>query len=165
MSDLKELTELTLASARDGLRNKDFTAVELTEAHIKAVEVARVLNCFVKETPDKALELAKASDERIAKGEARDLDGLPIGMKDLFCTDGIETTAGSHILEGFVPQYESTVSQNLWNDGAVLLGKLNLDEFAMGSSNETSFFGNVINPWRREGVCTRLVPGGSAGGS
>lgn len=165
MSDLKELTELTLASARDGLRKKDFTAVELTEAHITAVEAARVLNCFVKETPDKALEMAKASDERIAKGEARDLDGLPIGMKDLFCTDGIETTAGSHILEGFVPQYESTVSQNLWNDGAVLLGKLNLDEFAMGSSNETSFFGNVINPWRRAGDDTPLVPGGSSGGS
>lgn len=165
MSDLKELTELTLASARDGLRNKDFTAVELTEAHIKAVEEARVLNCFVKETPDKALEMAKASDERIAKGEVRDLEGLPIGMKDLFCTEGIETTAGSHILEGFVPQYESTVSQNLWNDGAVLLGKLNLDEFAMGSSNETSFFGNVINPWRRTGDDTPLVPGGSSGGS
>lgn len=134
MSDLKDLTEMTLAGARDGLRNKDFTAVELTEAHIKAVEEARALNCFVTETPEKALEMAKASDERIAKGEARELDGLPIGMKDLFCTDGIETTAGSHILEGFEPQYESTVSQNLWNDGAVLLGKLNLDEFAMGSS-------------------------------
>lgn len=165
MSDLKELTDLTLASARDGLRNKDFTAVELTQAHITAVEEARALNCFVKETPDKALEMAKASDERIAKGEARDLDGLPIGMKDLFCTDGIETTAGSHILEGFVPQYESTVSQNLWDDGAVLLGKLNLDEFAMGSSNETSFFGDVINPWRRTGDDMPLVPGGSSGGS
>lgn len=165
MSDLKDLTEMTLAGARDGLRNKDFTAVELTEAHIKAVEEARALNCFVTETPEKALEMAKASDERIAKGEARELDGLPIGMKDLFCTDGIETTAGSHILEGFEPQYESTVSQNLWNDGAVLLGKLNLDEFAMGSSNETSFFGNVINPWRREGDDTPLVPGGSSGGS
>lgn len=166
MSDQKtELTELTLAAARDGLRNKDFTAVEITQAHIKAIEEARALNCFVNETPDKALEMAKASDERLVKGEGRDLEGLPIGMKDLFCTEGVETTAGSHILEGFEPQYESTVSSNLWNDGAVMLGKLNLDEFAMGSSNETSFFGHVINPWRREGSDKELVPGGSSGGS
>lgn len=162
---MSKLTDLTLATARDGLRNKDFTAVELTEAHIRAVEEARALNCFIKETPDKALEMAKASDERIAKDEARGLEGLPIGIKDLFCTEGVETTAGSHILQGFEPQYESTVSSNLWRDGAVMLGKLNLDEFAMGSSNETSYFGHVINPWRRNGEETELVPGGSSGGS
>lgn len=165
MTTQNELTDLTLSAAREGLRNKDFTSVELTQAHIAAVEQARALNCFVTETPQKALEMAKASDARIQNGSAGDLEGLPIGMKDLFCTDGTRTTAGSHILEGFVPQYESTVSQNLWNDGAVMLGKLNLDEFAMGSSNETSFFGNVINPWRREGDETPLVPGGSSGGS
>ena len=162
---MSDLTRLTLADAREGLLKKEFTAAELTEAHVKAVEEARALNCFIKETPDLAMEQAKASDERIAKGEAGDMEGLPIGMKDLFCTDQVETTAGSHILEGFVPQYESTVSSNLWSDGAVMLGKLNLDEFAMGSSNETSYYGNVVNPWRRQGDDTPLVPGGSSGGS
>ncbi len=162
---MTDLTHLTLAQARNGLLNKDFTSIELTEAHIDAIEKARALNCFVVETPDHAREMAKISDERLAKGNAGPLEGLPLGIKDLFCTNGVQTTAGSHILEGFEPVYESTVSENLWNDGAVMLGKLNLDEFAMGSSNETSFFGNVVNPWRRAGEDTPLVPGGSSGGS
>jgi aspartyl-tRNA(Asn)/glutamyl-tRNA(Gln) amidotransferase subunit A len=162
---MTDLTSLTLAAARDGIKAKDFTSVELTEAHIKAIEEARALNCFITETPELALSQAKASDERLAKGEGGDLEGLPLGIKDLFCVEGVQTSAGSHILEGFVPHYESTVSSNLQSDGAVVLGKLNLDEFAMGSSNETSFFGNVVNPWRREGDETPLVPGGSSGGS
>jgi aspartyl-tRNA(Asn)/glutamyl-tRNA(Gln) amidotransferase subunit A len=162
---MSELTHLSMVEAREGLDKKEFSAVELTEAHIREVEAARALNCFVTETPERAMEMATESDARLAKGEARPMEGLPLGMKDLFCTDGIQTTASSHILEGFTPGYESTVSGNLWNDGAVLLGKTNLDEFAMGSSNETSFFGNVFNPWRREGDETPLVPGGSSGGS
>jgi len=159
------MTQMTLAEARDGLAKKDFTSVELTNAHLEAIEAAEVLNCFVNKTPERAIEMAKASDARIASGDAGDLEGLPLGIKDLFCTEDVETTAGSHILQGFTPRYESTVSSNLWSDGAVMLGKLNLDEFAMGSSNETSFFGNVINPWRRSRDETALVPGGSSGGS
>ncbi len=159
------LTELTLARARDALKQKEFSAVELAHAHIGAIENARALNAFIVETPEKALAMARQSDARIAKGEAAPLEGIPLGIKDLYCTEGVQTTAGSHILEGFVPPYESTVTANLWRDGAVMLGKLNLDEFAMGSSNETSYFGPVISPWRRRGSTTPLVPGGSSGGS
>jgi aspartyl-tRNA(Asn)/glutamyl-tRNA(Gln) amidotransferase subunit A len=163
---VSELTGLTLAEARDGLKAKTFSATELTEAHIKAIEAANpVLNAYVLETPDHALAQAKASDERIAKGDARPLEGLPLGNKDLFCTEGIRTTACSKILDGFTPTYESTVGGNLWNAGAVMLGKLNNDEFAMGSSNETSAFGPVVSPWRRTGKEDKLVPGGSSGGS
>jgi aspartyl-tRNA(Asn)/glutamyl-tRNA(Gln) amidotransferase subunit A len=162
---LTDLTELTLADARDALARKKFSAAELAKAHIAAMEQARVLNAFIKETPEKALAMAEQSDERIARGESRPLEGIPLGIKDLYCTDGVETTAASHILEGFVPSYESTVSAHLWRDGGVMLGKLNLDEFAMGSSNETSYFGPVISPWRRAGSNTPLVPGGSSGGS
>ncbi len=161
-----ELTGLTLAEARDRLSSGDISAVELTDAHLAAMEQARGLNAFITETPDKARDMAAASDARRAKGEAGPLEGIPLAIKDLFCTEGIQTTAGSHILEGFTPTYESTVSSNLWRDGAVLLGKTNLDEFAMGSSNTTSYFGNVVNPWQRTGDTeTRLVPGGSSGGS
>jgi len=166
-----DLTKLTMAEARDGLKAKDFTALELTDAFLGAIEQANpALNAYVLPTPEHARAQAKASDERIAAGKARPLEGLPIGNKDLFCTNGIRTTACSKILDDFKPTYESTVGQNLWDAGAVMLGKLNNDEFAMGSSNETSAFGNVVNPWRRKGkegkVSTdKLVPGGSSGGS
>ena len=159
------LTELTLAEANSALAQKKCSAVELARAHIRAIEKARALNAFIVETPEKALAMARQSDARIARGEAGPLEGIPLGIKDLYCTEGVQTTAGSHILEGFVPPYESTVTANLWRDGAVMLGKLNLDEFAMGSSNETSYFGPVISPWRRHGSNTALVPGGSSGGS
>jgi aspartyl-tRNA(Asn)/glutamyl-tRNA(Gln) amidotransferase subunit A len=162
---MTELTALTLAQARDRLRNKDITAVELAKAHGAAIEKARALNAFVLETPEKALEMAKASDARIASGNAGPLEGIPLAVKDLFATQGIRTTACSKILGNFVPAYESTVTSQLWRDGAVLLGKTNNDEFAMGSSNETSHFGPVTSPWRREGSNTPLVPGGSSGGS
>src|SRR6187397_3237303 len=162
---MTELTSLTLAQARDRLRRKEITAVELTDAHIGAVEAARALNAFVKETPDRARDMARASDGRLARGEGGLLEGIPLGIKYLFCTKGVRTTAGSRILDEFTPTYESTVTANLWRDGAVMLGKLNNDEFAMGSSNETSCFGPVVNPWRREGSNTTLVPGGSSGGS
>jgi aspartyl-tRNA(Asn)/glutamyl-tRNA(Gln) amidotransferase subunit A len=162
---MSELTSLTLKAALDGLKSKSFSAVEITQAHVDAVAAARDLNAFILETPEKALEMARASDARIAKGEAGALEGAPLGIKDLFCTEGVETTAGSKILKGFRPQYESTITTNLWRDGAVMLGKLNLDEFAMGSSNETSAFGPVVNPWRRAGSDTKLTPGGSSGGS
>lgn len=162
---MSKLTDLTIAEARDGLKKKSFSATELTDAHIKAVEKARALNAFVTETPDIARAAAAESDKRIAAGSARPLEGIPLGIKDLFCTKDVLTTAGSHILDGFKPAYESTVTQNLFNDGAVMLGKLNMDEFAMGSSNETSYYGPVINPWRRKGSNTKLVPGGSSGGS
>ncbi|MGC2140421.1 MAG: Asp-tRNA(Asn)/Glu-tRNA(Gln) amidotransferase subunit GatA [Methylovirgula sp.] len=162
---MTELTELSLAAARDALVKRDLSAVELTKAHIAAIEVARVLNCFVSETPDRALAMAAQSDAMLKRGEARPLEGIPLGIKDLYCTQGVKTTAGSRILDNFVPSYESTVTANLWRDGAVMLGKLNLDEFAMGSSNETSYFGPVISPWRRLGSNVKLVPGGSSGGS
>ena len=162
---MSDLTGLTIAEARDGLKKKAFSAKELTEAHIKAVEKARALNAFVTETPEIARAGAAEADKRIAAGSARALEGIPLGIKDLFCTKGVLTTAGSHILDGFKPPYESTVTRNLFNDGAVMLGKLNMDEFAMGSSNETSYHGPVINPWRRKGANTKLVPGGSSGGS
>jgi aspartyl-tRNA(Asn)/glutamyl-tRNA(Gln) amidotransferase subunit A len=158
-------TSLTLAQARDALRARELSALELTEAHLSAIESARVLNAFVLETPDRAREMARASDARLAKGEGGPLEGMPLGIKDLFCTEGVRTTACSHILDNFVPTYESTVTSNLWRDGAVLLGKLNNDEFAMGSSNETSCFGPVAAPWRRRGSDAKLVPGGSSGGS
>ena len=162
---MTDLTALTLAQARDGLRAKQFSAVELTEAHLAAAAKARALNAFVLETPERARDMARASDRRLAAGEGGPLEGLPLGIKDLFCTDGVRTTACSRILENFVPPYESTVTANLWRDGAVLLGKLNNDEFAMGSSNETSYFGPVVSPWRRRGSDAKLVPGGSSGGS
>jgi aspartyl-tRNA(Asn)/glutamyl-tRNA(Gln) amidotransferase subunit A len=159
------LTELTMAEALGGLARGEFTSRELTEAHLAAMESARHLNAFVTETPEVALAGADASDKRRAKGEVGLMEGLPIGVKDLFCTKGVLTTAASHILDGFTPRYESTVSANLWRAGAVMLGKLNMDEFAMGSSNVTSHYGPVENPWRREGDNRPLVPGGSSGGS
>ncbi|QCO16566.1 Asp-tRNA(Asn)/Glu-tRNA(Gln) amidotransferase subunit GatA (plasmid) [Azospirillum brasilense] len=162
------LTHLTMAAALDGLAKKEFTAVELTEAHVKAVETIRPLNAFITETPEQALAMAKASDARRAKGEAGPMEGLPIAVKDLFCTKGVPTTAASHILDGFKPEYESTVTSNLWRDGAVMLGKVNLDEFAMGSANITSHHGNVISPWSPGEVgnwSRQIVPGGSSGGS
>jgi aspartyl-tRNA(Asn)/glutamyl-tRNA(Gln) amidotransferase subunit A len=162
---MTDLTALSLAQARDALRKKEFSATELTEAHLSAVDAADALNAFVLKTPEHAREMARASDERLAKGEGGSLEGLPLGIKDLFCTAGFRTTACSHILENFVPPYESTVTANLWRDGAVMLGKLNCDEFAMGSSNETSYFKPVVSPWRRSGADTTLVPGGSSGGS
>src|SRR5581483_11884269 len=162
---MAELTALTIAEARDGLQRKDFTARELADAHLAAMEKARALNAYVLETPERASAMAKAADARIASGKAGPLEGIPIAVKDMFCTQDVRTTAGSHLLENFLPSYESTVSANLWRDGAVLLGKTNNDEFAMGSSNETSFFGPVISPWRRKGANTPLVPGGSSGGS
>jgi aspartyl-tRNA(Asn)/glutamyl-tRNA(Gln) amidotransferase subunit A len=162
---VSDLNSLTLTQARDGLRKKDFSAVELTAAHLAAIEKARALNAYVLETPERAAAMAKASDARIAKGEGGPLEGMPLAVKDMFATAGVRSTACSHILDNFVPTYESTVSANLWRDGAVLLGKTNNDEFAMGSSNETSYFGPVISPWRRKGANTPLVPGGSSGGS
>ncbi len=160
-----KLTDLTIAEARAGLNEKTFSAVELAQAHLDAISGAEELNAFVKNTPEKALSQAAESDRRIADGTSRSLEGIPLGIKDLYCTKGVETTAGSHILQGFVPPYESTVTANLWRDGAIMLGKLNCDEFAMGSSNENSVFGPVISPWRRDGSTTPLVPGGSSGGS
>ena len=159
------LTELSLAEARDGLAAGDFSSRELTEAHIGAVEAARALNAMITETPERALAMADASDARRASGERGALDGLPIIIKDLYCTKGVRTTAGSHILEDFVPTYESTVTAKLWDAGAVMLGKANMDEFAMGSSNMFSFAGPAISPWRRAGDDRPLVPGGSSGGS
>src|SRR5258707_3225472 len=158
-------TSLTLAQARDLLRAKGISAVELADAHLAAIEKARDLNAFVLETPDQARQMAKRADEKLARQEGGALAGIPLGIKDLFATDGTRTTACSHILENFVPTYESTVTANLWRDGAVMLGKLNNDEFAMGSSNETSWFGPVVSPWRPEGSNAKLVPGGSSGGS
>jgi len=158
-------TDLTVADAREGLAKKEFSSRELTEAHIAAVEAGRDLNAFILETPERALADASASDARRARGEAGAFEGIPVGIKDLFCTEGVSTTAGSHILDGFKPPYESTVSANLRGHGAVMLGKTNLDEFAMGSSNETSYYGPVKNPWRRKGDNRPLVPGGSSGGS
>jgi aspartyl-tRNA(Asn)/glutamyl-tRNA(Gln) amidotransferase subunit A len=162
---VSELNSLTLAEARDGLTKKSFSAVELADAHIAAIEKARALNAFVLETPERASAMAKASDARIAAGKAGPLEGIPLAVKDMFCTEGVRSTACSHILDNFVPTYDSTVIANLWRDGAVLLGKTNNDEFAMGSSNETSHFGPVISPWRRKGANTPLTPGGSSGGS
>ncbi len=162
---MNSLTSLTIAAARDGLRQKQFSALELTNAYLAAIEQARVLNAFIVETPDQARAMAKASDARLAAGEGGALEGIPLGIKDLFATKGVHTQACSHVLDKFKPVYESTVTSNLWRDGAVMLGKLNMDEFAMGSSNETSYYGNVINPWKRKNSNAALVPGGSSGGS
>src|SRR3954452_12092730 len=162
---MTDLTSLTIAEARAGLAKKSFTSLELTDAHLKAIEAARALNAFVLETPDEARTMAQAADDKIGKGEGGPLAGIPLGIKDLFATKGVRTTACSKILKDFVPTYESTITSQLWRDGAVMLGKLNNDEFAMGSSNETSCFGPVANPWRRDGANTTLVPGGSSGGS
>src|SRR5471032_70333 len=162
---MSDLTAMTLAQARDALKAKKISSRELTAALVKAVEEARGLNAYITETPERALAMADASDARLAKGEGGPLEGLPLAIKDLFCTNGVRTTAGSKILGNFVPPYESTVTQNLWNAGAVMLGKTNLDEFAMGSSNETSALGPVFNPWRAKNSNSNLVPGGSSGGS
>ncbi|TDQ66475.1 aspartyl/glutamyl-tRNA(Asn/Gln) amidotransferase subunit A [Maritalea mobilis] len=160
-----ELTKLSLAETAKGLKNKDFTSKEVTASYLYAIEKAEALNAYVAVTSEQALDMAEQSDARLAKGEGGALEGVPLGIKDLFCTKGVHSQAASHILDGFKPEYESTVTQNLWNDGAVMLGKLNMDEFAMGSSNETSYYGPVINPWRAEGDNKDLVPGGSSGGS
>jgi aspartyl-tRNA(Asn)/glutamyl-tRNA(Gln) amidotransferase subunit A len=163
---MTNLTHLTIAEALDGLKKKDFTAKELTQEHIKATEEFRHLNAYVTETSEIALEQADASDKRRAKGKAGLLEGIPLAIKDLYCTKGVRTTASSKILENFVPTYDSTVSANLMRDGAIMLGKTSLDEFAMGSSNTTSAYGHVINPWKRNnGDNADLVPGGSSGGS
>jgi len=159
------LTDLSLAAIQAGLRAKQFSATELAQAHVDVVAAARPLNAFLVETPDHALAAAAAADAALANGTALPLAGIPIGIKDLFATKGVETTAGSAILKGFVPQYESTVTAKLFAAGAGMLGKLNMDQFAMGSSNETSAFGNVVSPWRAAGSNRALVPGGSSGGS
>ena len=158
-----ELTSLTIAQARIGLAKKDFTASELADAHLAAMERARALNAYVLETPERASAMARAADARIAKGAAGPLEGIPLAVKDLFATESVRTTASSRILGNFSPAYESSVTERLWRDGAVLLGKTNCDEFAMGSSNETSAFGPVVSPWRRKGKNTPLVPGGPWG--
>ncbi|KQM99730.1 MULTISPECIES: Asp-tRNA(Asn)/Glu-tRNA(Gln) amidotransferase subunit GatA [Sphingomonas] len=164
---MTDLTDLGIAGIRDGVRDGSFSARDVADAFIVKVSQAKALNAFLVETPDHAIAAATAADTARAAGETlKPLAGVPIGMKDLFCTKGVTTTAASHILEGFTPTYESTVSQNLWDAGAGMLGKLNMDQFAMGSSNETSAFGNVISPWKRnDGGNAALAPGGSSGGS
>jgi aspartyl-tRNA(Asn)/glutamyl-tRNA(Gln) amidotransferase subunit A len=162
---MTDLNTLTIAAARAALRKGELTSAELTEACLNAIGEAGVLNTFVHHTPDLARAQARAADARLSKGEAPDLCGIPLGIKDLFCTKGVPSQAGSNILKGFRPEYESTVSQQLFDAGAVMLGKLNMDEFAMGSSNETSCYGNAVNPWRRGDDDTALTPGGSSGGS
>ncbi|TDI59755.1 MAG: Asp-tRNA(Asn)/Glu-tRNA(Gln) amidotransferase subunit GatA [Alphaproteobacteria bacterium] len=161
---MTKLTDLSMADALAGLDNKDFTSVELTEAYVAAVEGGTSINAYTTQTPEKALEMAAAADASRAAGTAGPMAGIPLAIKDLYCTEGVLTTASSHILDGFTPAYESTVTSNLWRDGAVMLGKVSLDEFAMGSSNETSFYGAVENPWRAGDGKSR-VPGGSSGGS
>ena len=162
---MSDLIKLKISEARDLLAKGELTARELTEAHIAAVEAADPLNAYIEKTPEMALEQADAADTRIKAGDAKGMTGIPVGIKDLFATKGVHTQACSHILDGFKPEYESTVTQKLWDDGAVMLGKLNMDEFAMGSSNETSFYGPVKNPWRAKGSNSDFVPGGSSGGS
>jgi aspartyl-tRNA(Asn)/glutamyl-tRNA(Gln) amidotransferase subunit A len=162
---MTDLTALTISQAREKLRAKEITSTELTSAYLEAANAANgSLNAYVAMTDDLALEQAKTSDAKLAQGEGGDLEGIPLGIKDLFATKGVHTQACSHILDGFEPRYESTVTQNLFDDGAVMIGKLNMDEFAMGSSNETSYYGAVTNPWRA-GDGMKLVPGGSSGGS
>ena len=160
---MSDMNAWSLAQARDALRAKQVTSVELTEACLSAIEGADALGAFVHKTPELALDLARAADQHLASGDAPDMCGLPIGIKDLFCTKGVPSQAASRILEGFKPEYESTVSQKLRDSGAVMLGKLNMDEFAMGSSNETSIYGYVVNPWKLGEQA--LTPGGSSGGS
>ncbi|MGB0903752.1 MAG: amidase, partial [Mangrovicoccus sp.] len=162
---MSELSKLTIAEARDKLRGKDITSGELTEACLSAIDGAGALNAFVHNTPDLARDMAAKADARLGEGYAPSLCGIPLGIKDLFCTKGVASQAASSILDGFTPEYESTVTTQLWEAGAVMLGKLNMDEFAMGSSNETSTYGNAINPWRREDDDAALTPGGSSGGS
>ncbi|WP_288942148.1 Asp-tRNA(Asn)/Glu-tRNA(Gln) amidotransferase subunit GatA [uncultured Roseovarius sp.] len=162
---MSELSKLTISAARDALRKGDVTSLELTESCLSDIEAAGALNAFVHHTPDLARDQAKAADERIRGGDAPDMCGIPLGIKDLFCTKGVPSQAASAILNGFRPEYESTVTQNLFDAGAVMLGKLNMDEFAMGSSNETSCYGNAVNPWRRGNDEAALTPGGSSGGS
>jgi aspartyl-tRNA(Asn)/glutamyl-tRNA(Gln) amidotransferase subunit A len=162
---MTDLTKLTIAAARDALRKGEVTSAELTTACLAAVDAADTLNAFVHKTPDIAMAQAKGADVRIKMGMAPDLCGIPLGIKDLFCTKGVPSQAASRILEGFKPEYESTVTSQLFRDGAVMLGKLNMDEFAMGSSNETSCYGDVVNPWRAANDTARLTPGGSSGGS
>lgn len=162
---MTDLTKLTIAQAREGLKKKEYSALELADAYITKIDEHRDLNAYVAETPDLARKMAKESDSRLASGNDGPLEGIPLGIKDLFCTKDVHSQACSHILDGFKPEYESTVTQNLWSDGAVLLGKLNMDEFAMGSSNETSYYGAVKNPWGAKVGGPDLVPGGSSGGS
>ncbi len=162
---MSDLTKLTIAEARERLRKGEVTSVELTEACLREIEGAGALNAFVHHTPDVAMEQARAADARLAEGDAPAMCGIPLGIKDLFCTRGVPSQAGSRILQGFLPEYESTVSQQLFDAGAVMLGKLNMDEFAMGSSNETSTYGNAVSPWRRGNDEAELTPGGSSGGS
>ncbi len=163
---MNDLTRLSLAAARKGLKSKQFSATELISAYLSAIERANPsLNAFVAVTGEQAVARAAASDVKLAAGEGGPLEGVPLGIKDLFGTKGVHTQAASHILDGFKPEYESSVTANLWRDGAIMLGKLNMDEFAMGSSNETSYYGPVVNPWRASGSNANLVPGGSSGGS
>ncbi|AXI43108.1 Asp-tRNA(Asn)/Glu-tRNA(Gln) amidotransferase subunit GatA [Sulfitobacter sp. SK011] len=162
---MSDLNKMGLAEARDALRSGEVTSKALTEACLSAIDGAGALNAFVHHTPEIAMKQAAAADTRIRAGDAPAMCGLPIGIKDLFCTKGVPSQAGSRILQGFLPEYESTVSQNLFDAGAVMLGKLNMDEFAMGSSNETSVYGNAVNPWRRGNDAAELTPGGSSGGS
>ena len=162
---MSELNKLTIAAAREQLRSKEITAVELTESSLGEIEEAGALGAFVHNTPELAREQATAADARLRVGDAPDLCGIPLGIKDLFCTKGVASQAGSKILEGFKPEYESTVSSQLFERGAVMLGKLNMDEFAMGSSNETSTYGNAVNPWKAGNADAELTPGGSSGGS
>ncbi len=163
---MTDLTSLTIAAARDKLKAREISAVELTQSYLTAIDAANgALNAYVAVTPDKAIAMAKASDARLADGKGGALEGIPLGVKDLFATEGVHTQACSHILDGFQPKYESTVTEKLWADGAVMLGKLNMDEFAMGSSNESSYYGPAVNPWKANGSEEKLVPGGSSGGS
>lgn len=163
---MTDLTSLTIAAARDKLKAREISAVELTQSYLTAIDAANsALNAYVAVTPDKAIAMAKASDARLAEGKGGALEGIPLGVKDLFATEGVHTQACSHILDGFQPKYESTVTEKLWADGAVMLGKLNMDEFAMGSSNESSYYGPAVNPWKANGSEEKLVPGGSSGGS
>ncbi|MFV0409277.1 MAG: Asp-tRNA(Asn)/Glu-tRNA(Gln) amidotransferase subunit GatA [Paracoccus sp. (in: a-proteobacteria)] len=160
---MSSLNNLTIAEARDAMRAGKLSSLELTDACLDAIEGAGALNAFVHNTPELAREMARAADHRIKAGDGASMTGIPLGIKDLFCTRGVATQAASRILDGFMPEYESTVTQNLWDAGAVMLGKLNMDEFAMGSSNETSTYGNAVSPWKLGDQ--RLTPGGSSGGS
>lgn len=162
---MTDLTKMKIAEARDLMKKGDLSSRELTEAHIAAVNASDTLNAYIVKTPEIALANADAADAKIRAGEQKGMTGIPVGIKDLFATRGVHTQACSHILDGFKPEYESNVTQNLWDDGAVMLGKLNMDEFAMGSSNETSYYGPVKNPWRATGSNNDFVPGGSSGGS